>query len=79
VVGDGGADLMLRFRLEMEDDGTKHCWKMKQRQRAHLGSIERKCDTVTRILLSQKIKKIHTAIQLLQIDGEDLNFKATMS
>jgi hypothetical protein len=60
----------------------KHCYKMKRRQRVHLGSMERKCDTVrrrrpkerqhrggkreetmpvglARILLGQKMKKIH--------------------
>jgi hypothetical protein len=32
VVGGGGADSMLRFRLERGGDGMKHCRKMKQRQ-----------------------------------------------
>jgi hypothetical protein len=31
VVGSGGVDLMIRFRLEREGDGTKRCRKMKQR------------------------------------------------
>jgi hypothetical protein len=44
VVGGGGVDSMFRFRLERGDDGTKHCWKMKWRQRARLGSIGRKRD-----------------------------------
>jgi hypothetical protein len=33
VVDGGGADLMLQFWLEMGDDGTKHCRKMKRRRR----------------------------------------------
>jgi hypothetical protein len=40
----GGADSMLRFRLERVDDMTKHWRKMKWRQRAHLGSMRMKCD-----------------------------------
>jgi hypothetical protein len=46
VVGGGGADSMLQFRLKRGASGTKHCWKMKRRQRARLGSMERKCDTI---------------------------------
>jgi hypothetical protein len=45
VVGGNSADSMLRFRLERGGDRMKHCWKMKRRQRAHLGSMGRKCDT----------------------------------
>jgi hypothetical protein len=44
----GGADSMLRFLLEKEDDGMKHCQEMKRRQRAHLGSMGRKCEMVRR-------------------------------
>jgi hypothetical protein len=44
--GGGGADSMLQFQLEREGDGMNHCWKMKQRQRAHVGSMGRKCDMV---------------------------------
>jgi hypothetical protein len=40
------ADSMLQFRLEMGSDGTKHCRKMKRSQRAYLGSMAKKCDTV---------------------------------
>jgi hypothetical protein len=46
VICCGGADSMLRFRLERGGDGMKHCLKMKQRQWAHLGSMGRKHDTV---------------------------------
>jgi hypothetical protein len=42
----GGADSMLQFQLEMGGDGMKHCQKMKRRQRARLGSMGRKRDTV---------------------------------
>jgi hypothetical protein len=42
VVGGGGADTMLQFRLEMEGGGTKRCRKMKWRHRAHLASMGRK-------------------------------------
>jgi hypothetical protein len=45
VVGGGGADSVLRFQLKRGDDRTKSCWKMKQRQRARLGSIGMKHDT----------------------------------
>jgi hypothetical protein len=34
-----------RFQFERGCDRTKRCQKMKQRQRAHLGSMGRKCDT----------------------------------
>jgi hypothetical protein len=45
-VADGGdADSMHLFRLERRGDGTKRFQKMKQRQRAQLGSMGRKCDT----------------------------------
>jgi hypothetical protein len=37
---------MLQFQFERGGDGTKRYWKMKWRQRAHLGSMGRKCDTV---------------------------------
>jgi hypothetical protein len=33
---------MFQFWLERGDDETKHCKKIKQRQRARLGSIRRK-------------------------------------
>jgi hypothetical protein len=46
VACDGGADSMLQFWLKRGGDGTKHCRKMKRRQRAHLGSMGRKRDTV---------------------------------
>jgi hypothetical protein len=39
-------NLILQFRLKRGGDETKHCQKMKQRQRARLGSIGRKCDMV---------------------------------
>jgi hypothetical protein len=42
----GGADSMLQFQLERGGDGMKHCRKMKWRQQACLGSMERKHDTV---------------------------------
>jgi hypothetical protein len=45
VAGGGGADSMLRFWLEKRGGGTKRCGKMKQRQRDHLSSMERKRDT----------------------------------
>jgi hypothetical protein len=44
VIGGGGADSILQFRLERRGDGTKRCRKMKQRQRSHLGSMGRKRD-----------------------------------
>jgi hypothetical protein len=37
----GGSDSMLRFWLEREGDGTKHCRKMKRMQRGHLDSMGR--------------------------------------
>jgi hypothetical protein len=40
-----GVDSMLQFWLESGGDGMKHYRNMKQRQRAHLGSMERKRDT----------------------------------
>jgi hypothetical protein len=39
VACDGGVDSMLKFQLEMRGDGTKCYRKMKQRQRARLGSM----------------------------------------
>jgi hypothetical protein len=36
---------MLQFRLERGGDGIKHYRKMKRRQQARLGSMERKRDT----------------------------------
>jgi hypothetical protein len=42
------ADLMLQFPFERGDDGTKCYQKMKQRQRAYLGSMERKRDSTRR-------------------------------
>jgi hypothetical protein len=45
VASGGGADSILQFRLERRGDGMKHCRKMKQRQRAHLGSMGTKRDT----------------------------------
>jgi hypothetical protein len=44
VAGGGGADSMLQYWLERGGDGMKHYWKMKQRQRARLGYMGRKCD-----------------------------------
>jgi hypothetical protein len=48
VVRCGGADLMLRFQLERGGDGTKRCRKMKQRQRARIGSMRMKRDMTHR-------------------------------
>jgi hypothetical protein len=48
VVGDGGVDSILRFRLERGSNETKCCRKMKRRQRAHRASLGRKCDTARR-------------------------------
>jgi hypothetical protein len=45
VTDSSGANSILRFWLEMGDDGMKRCRKMKLRPRARLGSMERKCDT----------------------------------
>jgi hypothetical protein len=44
----GGVDLMLWFQLERGGDRMKHCQNIKWRHRAHLGSMERKYDTVWR-------------------------------
>jgi hypothetical protein len=45
-VADGdGVNSMLQFHPEREDDGTNHYRKMKRRQWARLGSMERKRDT----------------------------------
>jgi hypothetical protein len=46
VTSDGGLDSMLQFCLERGGDGTKCCQKIKRSQRAHLNSMERKCDMV---------------------------------
>jgi hypothetical protein len=46
VAGGGGDDSMLQFRLEGRGDGMNHCWKVKKRQQARLGSMERECDMV---------------------------------
>jgi hypothetical protein len=48
VACSGGVDLMLQFWLKRGDDGTKCCQNMNQTLRAHLNSIERKCDMVRR-------------------------------
>jgi hypothetical protein len=48
VAGGGGADSILRFRLERGGDGMKRCQKMKQRERARLSSMGRKRDTARR-------------------------------
>jgi hypothetical protein len=48
VTGDGGVNSILQFQLEMGGDGMKCYRKMKQRHRAHLGSMGRKRDTVRR-------------------------------
>jgi hypothetical protein len=48
-VSDGGvANSLLQFQLERGGDEMKHYRKMKQRQRAHLGSMGRKHDTTRR-------------------------------
>jgi hypothetical protein len=55
-VADGdGADSILQFRLERGDDRIKYCRKIKWRQRARLGSMGRKRDTVN--LARQKNKE----------------------
>jgi hypothetical protein len=54
VAGSGGADLMIRFRLERRGDGTNHYQKMKRRQQAHFDFIARKCDTVWRRRLEER-------------------------
>jgi hypothetical protein len=48
VVGGGGVDSMLWFRLKRGGDGMKCCRKMRRRLRAHFGSIGRKRDIVRR-------------------------------
>jgi hypothetical protein len=45
MAGGSGADSMLHFYLKMGGNETKLCRKMKQMQRAHFGSMRRKCDT----------------------------------
>jgi hypothetical protein len=47
VAGDSGAYSMLQFWLKGGAE-MKHCQKMKQKQRVHLGSMGMKCDTVQR-------------------------------
>jgi hypothetical protein len=48
-VGDNsGVDSMLQFLLERGSDMTKHYRNIKQRHRAHLGSMGRKRDTERR-------------------------------
>jgi hypothetical protein len=44
----GGANSMLQFRLERGGNRTKHYWKMKWWQQAHLGSMGKKRDPVLR-------------------------------
>jgi hypothetical protein len=44
--GGGGVNSILQFRLEKGDDATKHCQKMKRRQRTHLDSMRKNRDTV---------------------------------
>jgi hypothetical protein len=46
VASNGGVDSMLWSWLERGGNRAKHCWRMKRRQRARLGFIGRKCDTV---------------------------------
>jgi hypothetical protein len=48
MAGGGDADSMLWFQLERRGDRMKHCWKMKQMQRTHLGYMGRKRDTTRR-------------------------------
>jgi hypothetical protein len=48
VAGGGGANSILHFQLEMRGDGTKRSQKMKQSQRAHVGSMGSKRDTACR-------------------------------
>jgi hypothetical protein len=95
----GGVDSMLQFRLERGGDRTKRCWKMNRRQRARLGSIGRKCDTMRwcddvdrsrdgteerkgrrrchlglcESYRAKKWRKFIQLIQLVEMDGEDLN------
>jgi hypothetical protein len=42
VIDDGGVNSMIQFHLKRGGDGMKRCRKMKQRWRAHLGSMGRK-------------------------------------
>jgi hypothetical protein len=46
VVDGGAVDSMLQFQLERGDDETNYCRNMKRSQRAHLGSMKKKCDMV---------------------------------
>jgi hypothetical protein len=48
VAFSGDMNSMLRFQLERGGNGTKHCRKMKCRQRARLGSMRRKSDMAQR-------------------------------
>jgi hypothetical protein len=48
VTDDDSTNSMLQFQLERESDGMKHYQKVKQKQRARLGSIKRKHDTTQR-------------------------------
>jgi hypothetical protein len=44
VASSGDVDSMIRFQLKRGGVMMKHYRKIKQRQRAHLGSMRRKCD-----------------------------------
>jgi hypothetical protein len=46
MAGGGVVDSMFQFWLSRGGDRTKSCQKMKRRQRAHLGSMRRKRDTM---------------------------------
>jgi hypothetical protein len=48
VDGSDGVDSIFQFQLERGGDVTKSCRKMKQKQRARLASVGRKCDTTQR-------------------------------
>jgi hypothetical protein len=52
VAYNGDVDSIVWFQLERRDDGTKHCQKMKRSQRARLGSMERKHDTMRPVTMS---------------------------
>jgi hypothetical protein len=45
VAGGADADSLFQFQLYRVGGGTKHCQKMKRRQRTRLDSMEIKCDT----------------------------------
>jgi hypothetical protein len=54
-VADGGdTNSMLWFQLERGGDMMNHCRKTKWMERAHLGSIRRKCDTAWRRRLEER-------------------------